>query len=98
LKRERDFVLRYTGTDGREINWDLIRVAFQSVANTAIIPAQDILGLGSEARMNTPGTGEGNWEWRFRKGDFDSRTVHRYLSVTETFGRQSRRKDGKGDK
>jgi len=90
IRRERENVLRYVGTDGREIHWDLIRLAFQSVANTAIIPAQDLLGLGSDARMNTPGTGEGNWEWRFRKGDFDSRVVDRLLSMTEIYGRKSK--------
>ncbi|HET9886553.1 MAG TPA: 4-alpha-glucanotransferase, partial [bacterium] len=52
--RERERVLRYVGTDGREIHWDLIRVLFMSVAEVAIVPMQDVLGLGSEARMNTP--------------------------------------------
>ena len=44
---------------------DLVRAALMSVADTAIIPFQDILNLGSEARMNIPGTAFGNWEWRF---------------------------------
>ena len=51
---ERDLALKYMGTDGREINWDFIRLALSSVADTAIIPLQDALGLGSEARMNVP--------------------------------------------
>src|SRR5262249_54441560 len=52
---ERQFALRYLGTDGSEFHWDLIRVAQQSVADTVIVPLQDILGLDSRARMNTPG-------------------------------------------
>ncbi|MBV9080642.1 MAG: 4-alpha-glucanotransferase, partial [Elusimicrobia bacterium] len=77
VRREREFVIRYVDTDGEEINWDLIRLALMSVANTAIVPAQDLLGLGSEARMNTPGTTEGNWEWRFEKGDLTSKIAER---------------------
>ena len=90
IRREREFALRYLASDGREIHWDMIRLAYGSVANTAIIPAQDLLGLGSSARMNTPGTGEGNWEWRFRRGDFDGRVADRLLMMTETYGRKSK--------
>ncbi len=63
--RERETALKYLGSDGREINWDFIRLALMSVADTAIIPMQDVMGLGSEARMNLPGTAHGNWRWRF---------------------------------
>ncbi len=63
--RERTFVTKYAGTDGREIHWDLIRIASQSVADMAVFPFQDVLGLGTEARMNMPGLGVGNWSWRF---------------------------------
>jgi 4-alpha-glucanotransferase len=52
-------------SDGSEIHWDLVRAAMASVADTAIVPMQDVLGLGSEARMNFPGQGEGWWRWRF---------------------------------
>ena len=92
IRREREFTLRYAASDGKEIHWDLIRLAFESVANTAIIPAQDILGLGSEARMNTPGTGDGNWEWRFEKGDFTEKIADRLLVLTETYARKSKHK------
>lgn len=64
---ERDRVLRYLGgisPDG--IHWDLMRLALTSIANQAIIPLQDLLGLGSNARMNTPGKPAGNWGWRYR--------------------------------
>lgn len=64
-EREREFVKRYIGTDGKEIHWDFIRLASQSVADMAIFPFQDILGLGNEARMNLPGKALGNWGWRF---------------------------------
>ena len=62
---ERSRMNRYLGTRGDDCVGDLMRAALMSVANTAIIPLQDILKLGSEARMNIPGTAFGNWEWRF---------------------------------
>jgi len=65
VKKEREYALKYLGTDGSEINWDFIRLALSSVARIAIFPLQDVLGLGTEARMNLPGTSQGNWEWRF---------------------------------
>ncbi len=54
--------------DPAEPHWSLIRMAYESRASVAIVPAQDVLGLGSEARMNTPGRGEGNWSWRLEPG------------------------------
>jgi 4-alpha-glucanotransferase len=84
---ERDFVLRYTGSDGREINWDLIRLAFASVADTAIVPLQDVLGLGSEARMNTPGTPSGNWAWRCTEQQLEHAASARLAALTATYGR-----------
>jgi 4-alpha-glucanotransferase len=62
---ERGFAMRYLDTDGRDMPWTLIRAAFASVANTALVPMQDILSLPSEARMNLPGRAAGNWEFRF---------------------------------
>lgn len=61
---ERLEVLAYFGTDGSRLHWDFIRSLYCSNAAAAIIPIQDLLGLGSEARMNIPGTAEGNWDWR----------------------------------
>ena len=60
----RDHVRHYFATDGHDIVWDLIRAALASVARFAVVPLQDVLGLGSEARMNTPATTTGNWCWR----------------------------------
>lgn len=62
---ERAHVRDYLATDGHDIAWDLIRTACASVADTAIHPMQDVLGLGGDCRMNLPGKGEGYWEWRF---------------------------------
>ena len=63
--REKDYARDYLATNGREINWVLIRALMQSVADTVLFPLQDVLGLGSEARMNLPATSSGNWRWRF---------------------------------
>jgi len=69
VQRERKFCLDYLNTSGDEINWDFIRALLASVADTAVMPLQDVLGLGTEARMNLPATTSGNWEWRYRSGD-----------------------------
>ena len=68
IENEREHARRYLGIDGREVHWDFIRAVLASVADTAIVPAQDLLGLGSEARMNRPGTIGGNWRWRLLPG------------------------------
>jgi 4-alpha-glucanotransferase len=61
--------------------WGLIRLAFSSTARLAVVPAQDLLGLGSEARMNTPGTDTGNWTWRAARGSFDAELSGRMGAV-----------------
>lgn len=66
ISREQHNVRRYLSSDGSQIHWDLIGLALRSHANTAIYPLQDVLGLGSTARMNIPGREQGNWSWRFR--------------------------------
>src|SRR5205823_5108480 len=63
-ERERRFVLDYLGSGSGDIAWDLIRLGMASVADTFVAPVQDVLSLGSEARFNTPGSGEGHWTWR----------------------------------
>jgi len=63
--QEREDCLRYLGPTDEPIHWALIRLAYRSVADLAITPLQDVLGLGSEARMNTPGKLGNNWSWRF---------------------------------
>ena len=66
---ERERVWDYLGSDGRDVEWALIRAAFGSVAEGAVVPMQDVLGLGSEARMNRPSQPGGNWTWRARGED-----------------------------
>jgi len=64
-EQRRAHVLEYLGNPGEPMPWPLIRAAYASVARLAVVPLQDILALGSEHRMNTPGTTQGNWTWRF---------------------------------
>ena len=66
--KEHAFARAYLGFKDEPINWVLIRGVMSSIANIAIVPLQDLLGLGSEARMNLPGTPSGNWRWRAKKG------------------------------
>lgn len=68
-EEERDFARRYLASDGHDISWDVIRAAWGSVAEFALAPMQDLLGLGNEARMNYPGSRSGNWSWRMREED-----------------------------
>lgn len=63
---EQHAVREYLATDGSNVSLDLIRLAFSSVAQFAIVPLQDMLALGSEARMNMPGRADGNWAWRYQ--------------------------------
>ncbi|MDF5711522.1 MAG: 4-alpha-glucanotransferase [Nostoc sp. S4] len=69
------------------VHWDLIRLALSSVANQAIIPLQDILGLGNEARMNFPSVAEGNWEWRYQAGAITEELSSRLKVLTQINGR-----------
>jgi len=69
------------------IEWAMIRAAFTSVAQIAVVPVQDILGLGSEARMNRPGDGTANWSWRLRRGALDRDHADRIRRLTELTGR-----------
>lgn len=73
------------------IHWDLIRLAAGSVANQMITPVQDLLGLGEDARMNVPGRGEGNWDWRYREDSLDASVSDRLRQVTEYCGRTPER-------
>jgi len=71
-EEEKETVMKYLKiTNGNEISWKLIEAALSSVARTSIIPMQDVLGLDSSARMNTPATQFGNWGWRLDIEDFD---------------------------
>jgi 4-alpha-glucanotransferase len=78
---------RYLGGDGRAPNWELIRGAWMSVCDLAIVPAQDLLGLGSEARMNRPGIATGNWRWRMAPGMPGREIAERLRDLTALYGR-----------
>jgi 4-alpha-glucanotransferase len=88
IQKERDYVLKYLGTDGKEIHWDLIRLALGSVARIAIIPVQDLLGLGTEGRMNVPAREGGNWSWRYCADALTDEISVRLAELTEVYGRK----------
>jgi 4-alpha-glucanotransferase len=88
---EKQQVLLYLGCISPEgIHWDLIRLALSSIANQAIIPLQDIFGLGTEARMNFPSVAEGNWDWRYQKEALTEELSHRLKILTTLYGRAPR--------
>jgi 4-alpha-glucanotransferase len=76
-----------TGLDPREPQWGLIELAYSSLAALAIAPAQDVLGLGSEARMNRPGRSDGNWRWRLERGALTPALARRMRGLAEQHGR-----------
>ena len=82
-----DEALRARGIREPEINWGLIRLALSSPACVAMMQAQDVLGLGSEARMNRPGRAEGNWRWRLADGELTAALARRLLRATRAAGR-----------
>ena len=83
----RNDVRTYIGSDGSDIAWDLIRVALASVADTAIVPLQDVLSLESEARMNTPGEGMGNWSWRYHPDQLQPRLAEHFKEMVVRYNR-----------
>jgi len=87
VEGERTMCMRYLNTDGKEIHWDFIRGVWQTVANTAVVPLQDLLGLGNEARMNLPNSTEGNWSWRFNADALTDELTQRLKELTELYGR-----------
>jgi 4-alpha-glucanotransferase len=86
--KEHVFARTYLGyADDEPINWAMIRTVLASIADTAIIPLQDVLGLGTEARMNLPGTSRGNWCWRFPTGVLSSELAKRLRELNEAYDR-----------
>ena len=67
----RAFVKDYLGHDFHDIVWTLARMGMRSPAQAFVMPMQDVLGLSSESRMNTPGTAAGNWTWRLTEQSFE---------------------------
>ncbi len=85
---ERQCLHRYIGYSGADgVVWDMIRLALSTVANQAIIPLQDMCSLGTNARMNQPGTAESNWAWRYRPEALTEEYQHRLRFLTEIYGR-----------
>jgi len=77
----------YLATDGREMNWTMIRALMASVADTVLFPAQDVLGLGSVARMNIPSVASGNWRWRLESGALTAELAGRLRDMANLFDR-----------
>ncbi len=84
-EKERSFALRYLGRDGSDFAWDLIRAVWSSVAVYAITPMQDLLSLGTEARMNFPSRLGGNWEWRMKEEDMSESLAKRLGEFNELY-------------
>lgn len=87
IERERQAILAYVQTDGSEIHWDMMSVAARSPSQTAIYPLQDVMGLDSSGRMNTPGIEAGNWQWRFAWEAIRPDSIRRLRELTAHSGR-----------
>jgi 4-alpha-glucanotransferase len=87
-EKEKQFLHRYLPGAGQDVAWDLIRLAWSSVADYAIIPLQDVLGLPSEARMNFPGRPVGNWSWRLLPGQLHQGHIDRLGELTWLYARK----------
>lgn len=83
----RRFLPEYLGHSVTEINWDLIRLGMMSVAHTFVVPMQDVLGFGEDARMNTPGKESGNWGWRFTADWLNHHARERLAYLTRLYAR-----------
>jgi 4-alpha-glucanotransferase len=84
---ERERALAYVGGDERRVHWEMVRAVITSVANTAVFPVQDLLGLGDDARMNVPGVDRGNWRWRLEEGALTTELAGELRRLTEVAGR-----------
>lgn len=91
--KERTALRQYLSAGAGAMNWELIRLALMSVADTAIFPLQDILGIGSEGRMNTPGRADGNWTWRYSSDMLTHLVSERLRILTEVYGRANLEKE-----
>ena len=87
-EREQRLVRRYLHYHGPDMVWELIRTALASVAETAIIPLQDLFSLGNDCRMNMPGSVGSNWSWRYAEGDLTGTLSNRLGELTELYGRK----------
>lgn len=83
----KDKIRRYLNTDGSNIVWDMIRAAWGSVSQSAVVPLQDVMSLGKEARMNTPGVAENNWQWRYTDAMLTTSIMKHLFYLTKLYGR-----------
>ena len=87
-RKDKAFAKRYLNIKSRkDIHWEFIRAALASVSDTAIIPMQDYLGLGTEARINTPSTLGDNWKWRLVSGQLTDELAKEIRQMTKLYGR-----------
>lgn len=86
-EEEKPRVYDYIGREDISVPWEMIRLAYASVARLAIVPLQDWLGLGSEARMNQPGRESGNWQWRCRREHLHEGLAHAMAKMCAVYGR-----------
>lgn len=84
-QEERDFALQYLDSSGEDISWDLIKAAWGSKAVFAIAPLQDLLSLDNNARMNYPGTPQGNWRWRFSEADLNEDLKDKLKEINQKY-------------
>ncbi len=84
-KTEKERFYKYIGRKPgvREVNWEFIGLAMSSIADTSIIPMQDVLGLGAEAKMNKPSTKSGNWKWRLQPNNTEAKLTKKLREITE---------------
>ena len=91
MARERAYALQYLNLDAdhlHELHWRCIRMLMASAARLVVTPVQDVLGLGSPARMNTPGKEQGNWTWRFTEDAFNHDGKNRLSHLTGLYQRR----------
>jgi 4-alpha-glucanotransferase len=88
-KEDKQRLFKYLGKNisKKEVPWEFIKLAMNSIAEIAIIPMQDILGLGEEARMNRPASSKGNWLWRLRPGQIADSLIKKLFKMTKISGR-----------
>lgn len=93
IEYERDRARRYLGSDGRDMPWNLMRLALSSVADTAILLMQDMLNLPNSARLNRPGQGEGQWLWRLEEGQIEQASWGGLRDMVYLYGREPLKKE-----
>ncbi len=86
-KRQKDLVRAYLGHGVRNMPWDLVRTAMATVAELCILPLQDVLELDNSGRMNRPGHGMGNWDWRYTPGQLTAERAQTLEELTRLYGR-----------